>query len=86
MRRTEDVSFDYKVNTKSETTKKVEKKSKKTFKIDIKNSAQESRKEKPAQVKVRKGLWEIIYEWMDSFVFSIILPAISWCPVALGLN
>ena len=22
---------------------------------------------------MRKGLWEIIYEWMDSFVFSIIL-------------
>lgn len=25
------------------------------------------------EVKAKKGLWEIVYEWIDSFVFSIIL-------------
>lgn len=66
MRRTEDVSFEYgKKQNAAQVEVKAEPKAKKSFNIE--------KTKKPADVKVKKGFWEIIYEWMDSFVFSIIL-------------
>ncbi len=68
MRRTEDVSFDY--NKTNNEEKKVNIDSKKSFKIDVKKKINGN---KTQYIKARKTPWEIVYEWMDSFVFSIIL-------------
>lgn len=69
MRKTEDISFQFdkekKVSEKIiESKNTVEKKSKKV---------PSPKNKKRTYVKEKKGPWEIVYEWMDSFVFSIIL-------------
>lgn len=68
MRRTEDVSFKYekKQNAAEATEKSTDKKL-------LKKESSKNKADAISDVKVRKGFWEIIYEWMDSFVFSIIL-------------
>lgn len=74
MRRTEDISFDYNKNKDNVQKNRVHEKE--SFVIDvkeIKKKQNEKKSERPVTVKVKKGPWEIIYEWMDSFVFSIIL-------------
>lgn len=71
MRKTEDISFNY--NKDTDVGRKNVSDTKKSFKINDKKKENEKRTERPATVKVKKGPWEIIYEWMDSFVFSIIL-------------
>jgi signal peptidase I len=76
MRRTEDISFDYNKNKNIDITQKNKYHKKESFVIDvkeIKKKEQKQKVERPATVKVAKGPWEIVYEWMDSFVFSIIL-------------
>ena len=72
MRKTEELSFDY--SKKSDVTKK-EKVHKKSFKTDVpkKEKVYEPQRASTVQVKVKKGPWDIVYEWIDSFVFSIIL-------------
>lgn len=72
MRKTEELSFDY--GKKSDVTKK-EQVNKKSFKIDIpkKDKKYTPQRASTVQVKVKKGPWDIVYEWIDSFVFSIIL-------------
>ena len=73
MRKKEDVSFDY---GKKPEEKKQEKPERKSFKINIPKKEKEykpQRAESTVQVKVKKGPWDIVYEWIDSFVFSIIL-------------
>lgn len=76
MRRTEDISFDYSKNKNTETVQNNTIKKKDSFVVAVKEKKKkepEQKSERPVTVKVRKGPWEIIYEWMDSFVFSIIL-------------
>lgn len=73
MRKKEDVSFDY---GKKAEEKKQEKPQRKSFRINIPKKEKEykpQRAESAVQVKVKKGPWDIVYEWIDSFVFSIIL-------------
>ena len=71
MRRTEDVSIQFgQEETVSENininkTKHVRNKSKKNRISDNNDSVK--------YVREKKSLWQIVYEWMDSFVFSIIL-------------
>lgn len=72
MRKTEDISFDYN-KEKTEPVKKTKTNLKKSLKTDVKKNENIEKLEKPVIVKVKKGPWEIIYEWIDSFVFSIIL-------------
>ncbi len=76
MRRTEDISFDYNKYKNAVNAPKKEKHKKELFTInvnEIKKKADTPKVEKNVTVKVRKGPWEIVYEWIDSFVFSIIL-------------
>ncbi len=76
MRRTEDISFDYNKNKSIDVVQKNDIHKKESFVIDIKEIKKKEQGQKiegPVAVKVKKGPWEIIYEWMDSFVFSIIL-------------
>lgn len=76
MRRTEDISFDYSKNKNTETVQNNTNKKKDSFVVAVKEKKKkepEQNTERSVTVKVRKGPWEIIYEWMDSFVFSIIL-------------
>ncbi len=73
MRKTEDVSFNYDNNIEKNKAQESNVERKEAFKINIKNKEVEYKEKRSVQVKVRKGPWEIIYEWMDSFVFSIIL-------------
>ncbi len=70
MRKKEDVSFDY--------NKKMpdEKQERKSFNINIPKKGKTYKSEMTegtVKVKVKKGPWDIVYEWIDSFVFSIIL-------------
>ncbi len=78
MRKTEDVSFNYNKTNQDSVTKKAKTNSKKSSKTENKKKDYKANEilkkdKRPSQVKVKKGPWEIIYEWMDSFVFSIIL-------------
>ncbi len=76
MRRTEEISFDYNKNKSTETAQNNKIKKKESFVVDVKEKKKkepEQNTEIPVTVKVKKGPWEIIYEWIDSFVFSIIL-------------
>ena len=69
MRKTEDVSFQFdKQETVSENINKTE------IFFEESTKRTESQKSKNIRyVKEKKGPWEVVYEWMDSFVFSIIL-------------
>ena len=76
MRRTEDISFDYNKDKNTVNAPNKEKHKKESFTVnvnEIKKKADAPKVEKNVTVKVRKGPWEIVYEWIDSFVFSIIL-------------
>jgi signal peptidase I len=76
MRRAEDISFDYNKDKNADDLQKSEIQKKESFVIDVKKlrkNKNEKKPEGPVIVKESKSLWEIIYEWMDSFVFSIIL-------------
>ena len=73
MRKKEDVSFDYSKKTEEKVQVKSQRKSSKINAPKKEKVYKPKRAESTLQVKVKKGPWEIIYEWMDSFVFSIIL-------------
>ncbi len=64
MRRTEDISFQYENKEKEPVieSKVIE---------EVVNNDKNTKKFR--RVKEKKGPWEIVYEWLDSFVFSIIL-------------
>ncbi len=66
MRKTEDVSFQF------EKEEKISENIVDTSDVQ-KEQSQEKTSGKNKYVKVKKGPWEVVYEWMDSFVFSIIL-------------
>lgn len=69
MRKTEDISFQFDREEKvSENINETEI----IFEEPTKKTVPE-KSENIKYVKEKKGLWEIVYEWMDSFVFSIIL-------------
>ncbi len=67
MRRTEDVSFQYDRQEKNSENLIINNNTKKYEEVVLPKA------ESVKVVKERKTPWEVVYEWMDSFVFSIIL-------------
>ena len=69
MRKTEDISFQFdKKEAVSENINETE-----IFFDESTKKTEPQKSENIKYVKEKKSLWEVVYEWMDSFVFSIIL-------------